>query len=307
MRQLPVPEFASVVARRLGAELRGDDVLLHNVATLDEAGPADLAFSEKGAAGRAGALLARRPVPGSPTIVVPSPILALATLLDDWFPEWQPPRGTPAVHAGAVVHPSAVIHPGASIGPDCEVGEGSVLFPGAVLYPRVRLGRGVRVHANAVLGADGFRYEPTPTGLRRIPHVGGVVVGDYAEIGACACIDRGLLADTVIGAGAKIDNLVQVGHNCVVGPHAVLVSQVGLSGSVKVGSGAILAGQVGVADHRVIGDGARLGARTAVHADIPAGETWLGEPARPVREAMRVYAALKYLPELVRRLGRDGG
>jgi UDP-3-O-[3-hydroxymyristoyl] glucosamine N-acyltransferase len=131
-----------------------------------------------------------------------------------------------------------------------------------------------------------------------------VVIEDDVEIGANTTIDRGMLGDTVIGRGAKIDNLVQVGHNCVVGPHAVLVSQVGLSGSVQIGAGAILAGQVGVKDHVHIGAGARLGARSAVHTDIPAGETWLGEPARPVREAMKVYAALKYLPELVRKLGR---
>ncbi len=304
MRSLPAPELASAIAARLGASLHGPDGEVCGVATLAEATPGDIAFLDKGEPGAAGVLLCRRPIEGRATIVVPSPILALAQLLEAWFPE---PRPGGAVHPTARVHPGAVVHPNVCIGPDCDVGDGSVLFPGVVLYSRVRIGRNVRVHANAVLGADGFRYEPTPTGLRRIPHVGGVVVGDGAEIGANSCIDRGLLGDTVIGAGAKIDNLVQVGHNCMIGPHAVLVSQVGLSGSVHVGAGAILAGQVGVADHRRIGDGARLGARTAVHTDIPAGETWLGEPARPVREAMRVYAALKYLPELVRRLGRDGG
>ncbi|MBM4389564.1 MAG: UDP-3-O-(3-hydroxymyristoyl)glucosamine N-acyltransferase [Deltaproteobacteria bacterium] len=304
MRPLPSPELASALAARLGAPLHGTDRELSGVATLAEATSADLAFLEKGEPGNAGVLLARRPLEGRATIVVPSPILALADLLEGWFRE-APPGG--AIHSSARVHPGAVLHPNVCVGADCEVGEGSVLFPGVVLYARVRIGRNVRVHANAVLGADGFRYEPTALGLRRIPHVGGVVVGDGAEIGANTCIDRGLLGDTVIGAGAKVDNLVQVGHNCVIGPHAVLVSQVGLSGSVQVGAGAILAGQVGVADHRRIGDGARLGARTAVHTDIPAGETWLGEPARPVREAMRVYAALKYLPELVKRLGRDGG
>jgi UDP-3-O-[3-hydroxymyristoyl] glucosamine N-acyltransferase len=111
-----------------------------------------------------------------------------------------------------------------------------------------------------------------------------------------------MLGDTTIGRGAKLDNLVQVGHNGRIGAWAILVAQVGLSGSVTVGDGAILAGQVGVKDHVTIGAGARLGARSAVHTDIPAGETWLGEPARPVRDAMKVYAALRYLPELVRKL-----
>jgi UDP-3-O-[3-hydroxymyristoyl] glucosamine N-acyltransferase len=236
------------------------------------------------------------------TIVVPDPLAAMATFLEAAFPEWRPSPGTPAVSPDASVDPSAILHAGVVVGPGVEIGPDCVLFPNSVLYPGTRLGARVRVHAGASIGGDGFRYHPTPTGLLKIPHVGGVRIGDDAEIGANACIDRGMLGDTVIGCGAKIDNLVQVGHNCTIGDHAVLVSQVGLSGSVEVGRGAILAGQVGVKDHVRIGDGARLGARAAVHADIPSGETWLGEPARPLREAMRVYAALKYLPELVRKL-----
>lgn len=306
MRALPRPFSAAEVATLVGGVLAGPDVVVTAVATLDEAGPGHLAFHDRGSPGSASLLLGRSAVPGRAVVVVPEPILALSTLLEECFPEWRPEPGAPPVHPSARVHPSATLHPGVVLGPGVEVGPDCTLFPNVVLYANVRLGARVRVHANAVIGADGFRYEPTAAGLRRVPHVGGVVVGDDAEIGACACVDRGMLGDTVIGRGAKIDNLVQVGHNCTVGDHAVLVAQVGLSGSVRVGRGAILAGQVGVADHRQVGDGARLGARSAVHTDIPAGETWLGEPARPVREAMRVYAALRYLPELVRRLGPKG-
>ncbi len=303
MRRFAEPRQASQFAARLGAPLVGADVALHALAPFDEAGPHDLAFwsgARPPPALRAGALLAAAPLAGTPTIVVADPLVALCELAGIEFPE--PVAGVERVHPTASVHPTARLHPGVVIGAECVVGPDCELFPNVVLYPRVRLGARVRIHAGTVIGADGFRYHPTATGLLKVPHIGGVVVGDDVEIGANSCVDRGMLGDTVIGRGAKLDNLVQVGHNGKIGAGAMLVAQVGLSGSVTVGDGAILAGQVGVKDHVTIGAGARLGARSAVHTDIPAGETWLGEPARPVREAMKVYAALKYLPELVRKL-----
>lgn len=307
MPRLPSPQRASALASLAGAVLHGEDILLIGVAALHEATPEDLAFfdGQRGVAETAaGMILATAPDPNRPTLVVPDPLAAMAALLHVLFPEARPATGTPSIHPDARIHPSAVLHPGVVIGEGVEIGEDCVLFPNVVLYPGTRIGRRVRIHAGSVIGGDGFRYHPTAAGLLKVPHVGGVIVEDDAEIGANVCIDRGMLGDTRIGRGAKIDNLVQIGHNCEIGAYAILVSQVGLSGSVNVGSGAILAGQVGVKDHVVIGAGARLGARSAVHTDIPAGETWLGEPARPVREAMKVYAALKYLPELVRKLGK---
>lgn len=303
MRAFHEPCSSVEIAALLGAEHVGPELQLRAVAPFDEAGPDALAFLSPGARpgrGAPGAVLAVAALPGTTTLVVPDPLQALCALLDARFPE--PAPAPSPLHPSARVHPSARLHPGVVVGADCVVGEGCELFPNVVLYPRVRLGARVRVHAGTVLGADGFRYHPGARGLMKVPHVGGLVVGDDVEIGANSCIDRGMLGDTTIGRGAKLDNLVQVGHNGRIGQFAVLVSQVGLSGSVTVGDGAILAGQVGVKDHVTIGAGARLGARSAVHTDIPAGETWLGEPARPVREAMRVYAALKYLPELVRKL-----
>ncbi len=303
MRAFSQPISAEALARLLGAARVGPDAELSGVAPLGEAGPTEVAFLMPGGRSTrvsAGAVLAVAAVEGTTTLVVPDPLAALCALLAQLLPE--PPPATGAVHPTARIHPGARLHPGVVVGAECEVGPGCELFPNVVLYPRVRLGARVRVHAGTVLGADGFRYHPTARGPLKVPHVGGVVVGDDVEIGANSCIDRGMLGDTTIGRGAKLDNLVQVGHNGRIGQFAVLVSQVGLSGSVTVGDGAVLAGQVGVKDHVTIGAGARLGARSAVHTDIPAGETWLGEPARPVREAMKVYAALKYLPELVRKL-----
>ncbi len=301
MPRLPHPLTASSVATLVGGTLVGLDRLIEGVAPLAHAGPADLAFADTAAdAPEAGVVLARTPRAHGVTIVVDDPLTAMCALLVDRFPEPRPAPGTPAIHPDARVHPRAVLHPGVVIGPDVEIEADTVIFPNVVLYPGTRVGARVRIHAGAVIGADGFRYHAGNRGLVKVPHVGGVRIEDDVEIGANATIDRGMLADTVIGRGAKIDNLVQVGHNCVVGPYALLVAQVGLSGSVHVGAGAILAGQVGVKDHVQIGAGARLGARSAVHGDVPAGETWLGEPARPVKEAMRIYAALRWLPELVR-------
>lgn len=287
----------------MGGELVGPDRRLSGVAGLDESNDECLVFLDHGAAPEgASVLLCRAAWAGRSCIVVPDPLAAMVSVLNQTFPEWMPAAGSPNLHPEAKIHPSAVLHPGVVVGPNVEVGAESVLFPNVVLYPGTKIGARVRIHAGAVIGGDGFRYHPTATGPLKVPHVAGVVIGDDAEIGANTTIDRGLFVDTRIGKGTKIDNLVQIGHNCDIGDFVVIVSQTGLSGSVTVGSGAILAGQVGVADHRSIGAGARLGARSAVHTDVPAGETWLGEPARPSREAMRVYASLKYLPELVKKL-----
>lgn len=297
--------MASALARVVNGTLHGADRLLTGVATPEAASSDDLVFLEGKRASqptRAGLILAEHPVPDRTTVVVPDPLMAMATLLRSYFPEPAPHRE--ALHPSSRIHPTVTIHPGVVVGPGVEVGEDTVLFPNVVLYPGTRVGCRVRIHAGSVIGGDGFRYHPIEGGLLKIPHVGGVEIGDDVEIGNNVCIDRGMLGDTRIGRGAKIDNLVQVGHNCEIGPCAILVAQVGLSGSVKVGAGAILAGQVGVKDHVVIGAGARLGARSAVHRDVPPGETWLGAPARPATEAMKVYAALKYLPELVRKLGK---
>ncbi len=303
MRRFAEPCHAAQLAASLQLDLHGPDVVLNGVAPLDEADGTCLSFlSPTGRPARteAGAVLAVAPVAGTTTLLASDPLAALCALLAQLLPE--APPSPSAIHPSARVHPTARLHPGVVIGPDCEVGADCELFPNVVLYPRVRLGARVRVHAGAVLGADGFRYHPTALGPLKVPHVGGLRVDDDVEIGANCCVDRGMLGDTTIGRGAKLDNLVQVGHNGRIGAFAVLVAQTGLSGSVTVGDGAILAGQVGVKDHVTIGAGARLGARSAVHTDIPAGEIWLGEPARPVRDAMKIYAALKYLPDLVRKL-----
>ncbi len=310
------PLAASAIADLVGGALHGPDREVRAVAPVETAGPDCAAFVEGAPradrAGAAGVLICRAPLPGRTCVVVEDPRRAFAALLRRLFPE----EHRPGVHPGAHVDPTArlgpgvVVHPGAWIGADCEVGAGTVIFPHVVLYPRTVVGRRCRIHAGAVLGADGFSYHPGPEGPEKMPQVGRVVVEDDVEIGANTCIDRAFLGETRIGRGSRLDNLVQVGHNSRLGRGVLVAGQAGLSGSVTLDDGVVLGGQVGIADHVRIGAGARLGARTGVHRDLEGGRDYLGAPAMPLREARRVWAALRRLPEVLRRLRvleRGGG
>ena len=300
---------AAEIAALTGGILAGPDRDVRGVGALDRAGPDALAF----ASGRvpeacaAGVLLARAAEPGRTVVVVDDPRRAFAVVLAALFPEVH----ADGVHPGAVVHPTArlgrgvVVYPGCHVGAGCEVGEGTVLFPNVVLYPGTVIGRRCRVHAGAVLGADGFAYHPTAAGPLKVPQLGRVRVGDDVEIGANSTIDRAALDETVIGDGTKIDNLVQIGHNCRLGRGVVIAGQAGLSGSVTVGDGAVLAGQVGVADHARVGAGAVVGAQSGVTGRVPDGAVVLGTPALPAAEARRVYAVWRRLPELWRAVWGD--
>ncbi|MCZ6599194.1 MAG: UDP-3-O-(3-hydroxymyristoyl)glucosamine N-acyltransferase [Planctomycetota bacterium] len=238
-------------------------------------------------------------------------------------PEDAPVAG---VHESAVVDPEASLGEGVSIGPNCTVGANARLADGVVLVgnvfvgPGVVVGRGTRIHAGvviyagveigerctvlggAVIGSDGFGFEPIGSGWEKIPQCGNVVIEDDVEIGANCTIDRGRFDATRIGQGAKLDNLVHVGHNVEVGASTLLIAQVGISGSTKIGKGAIFAGQSGSAGHVKIGDGARIAARAGVTKDLPGGQDYYGYPAWPRREALRVLGLTRRLPELVRRL-----
>jgi UDP-3-O-[3-hydroxymyristoyl] glucosamine N-acyltransferase len=205
-----------------------------------------------------------------------------------------------AVGAGSVLGARCVLHCGAVVGRNCRLGDDVILYPHAVLYDGTVLGHRVIVHANAVLGADGFGYRFQAGTHVKVPQLGSVALGDDVEIGACATIDRGTFQATRVGAGTKIDNLVMIGHNCQIGRHNLLVSQVGIAGSCTTGDHVVMAGQVGVADHVTIGDRAVIGARSGLFRDVPAGERMLGAPARPEREAKRILLSLEQLPGLCR-------
>jgi UDP-3-O-[3-hydroxymyristoyl] glucosamine N-acyltransferase len=263
--------------------------------------------------------------PEATRIVVDRPHEALLAVLPELYAA--PPRPT-GVHPTAVlgdgvilgadvaIGPYAVIGDGATIGdrawidahcavgPGVEIGPDSRLFPGVVLYAGTRLGARVSLHAGVRAGSDGFGYVFAQGAHQKIPHVGRCLIDDDVEVGANTTIDRGSVDDTVIGAGTKIDNLVQIGHNCRVGKLCLLMSQVGLAGSTTIEDGCIVAGQAGIAGHRTIGRGARVAAQAGVFGDVPEGETWSGYPARPHKEALRASAALFRLAPLVGRVER---
>ncbi len=321
------------LAEKLGREVRGDgDVELSGVAPLESAGPGDLSFvrslawAKKVGETRASAVVAPAMVEtGSlPALLSPNPGLDFARAVALLLPAARPPAG---VHPAAAVAGSASVDPSASVGPLCSVGEGasigarSVLHPGVHVYPNVRVGKDCTIHAGVVLGegtelgdrvslqpgvvlgGDGFGYAFDEQGrLEKVPQVGRVVVEDDVEIGAGTTVDRASLGETRIRAGAKIDNLVMIAHNCDVGESAVVIAQSGLAGSTIVGRRAILMAQSGAAGHLAVGDGAFVSARAGLHKDVPPGARVFGAPAREERRWHRVIAAMARLPEALRRL-----
>jgi UDP-3-O-[3-hydroxymyristoyl] glucosamine N-acyltransferase len=184
------------------------------------------------------------------------------------------------------------------IGHESSLGARTVIYPNATVYPRCRIGARCIVHSGAVLGADGFGFDRTATGWRKIPQVGWVVIADDVEIGANTAIDRATAGETYIGAGSKVDNLVQVAHNTRVGCRTLLIAQVGVAGSSVVGDDVVLAGQVGVSDHVTIGNRSMVAAQAGVIASIPDDSIVGGTPARPHMEQQRAQAVVQKLPDM---------
>ncbi|MEW5918451.1 MAG: UDP-3-O-(3-hydroxymyristoyl)glucosamine N-acyltransferase [Gemmatimonadota bacterium] len=328
---------AADVATLVGGELRGDaTAVVRAVAPIDRAGVGDVTFlgspryARLLAERRSGAPvvlvspdLAETPGDVAARIVVAKPQEAMLRVLPRLY---QAPAASTGIDATARIGRGAQIGRAVSIGPYVVIGAGATigdesqldahvvigdgvdvgkqchLYPHVTLYSGTSLGDRVIVHSGARIGSDGFGYVFRDGVHAKIPHVGRCVIHSDVEVGANTTIDRGSIDDTVIGAGTKIDNLVQIGHNCRIGKLTLLMAQVGLAGSTHIGDGCIVAGQAGLSGHLTVGDGARLGAQAGVFGDVPPGETWSGYPARPHSESLRAHAALFKLSALMKRI-----
>lgn len=328
----------------VGGTLRGDGLpALHDVGALESAGPQQVSYLaadrelRRLCDSRAGAIIVSRPLAdaaqkhsGAALIVVDDAQASFIQAMLRFRPLKERLRVgiSPRAHVSlkAKIGPDCNIHPGATIadgavlGARCEIHPGAIVGPGgilgddvtlhanAVLYADVRIGCRVIIHACAVVGADGFGYRFDGGRFIRIPHTGTVIIEDDVEIGACTTVDRAMIGATVVGAGTKLDNLVMIAHNCVLGKHNAFAAQVGLAGSVTTGDYVRCGGQVGVADHAHLGSGCTLGGKAGASGTIPDGERYHGLPARPEKEAVKAHLAVGHLPEMrtqLRRLQRQ--
>lgn len=342
-RAVTVGELAAYLGGRLTDALgraADPEIVIRRLSPPDRAGPDAVAVvsaarhlavlsADAGAVITSSAVAARPSRFGGPFILVDDPYLAFARTAQRLHPP--PPRPPPGVHPQAFVDPSAFLGAGVAVGPMAYVGrrarleDHAVLYPGAhveedsaigagtVLYNNVTVRHGCRigarciVHPGVVIGADGFGYARTVDGPTKIPHVGGVMIEDDVEIGANTTIDRGTFEDTRVGRGAKLDNLVQVGHNVVIGPGCILVAQCGVAGSSRIESGAVLGAQSGVSGHLTVGRGATVYGQAGVMRDVGPGEQVAGAPAQPRTSFFRAVLRVRKLDgwaERVRQLER---
>lgn len=327
-----MPFTTAEIAKHLDGEVLGDpSLLLKGFAPADRAQPGDLTFAEnEGYFARAeesaasaiivdGAFASSRKV----LIRVPNSRIAFAKVLPLFFPE---PALAPGIHPTAIVAatahvaptahlgpycivggqvrigPRSVLQGGNHVGPNCQLGEEVNLFPNVILYPGTEIANRVRIHSGTVIGSDGFGYVLDGGSHRKVPQIGNVIIRDDVEIGANVTIDRGALGPTIIGKGTKIDNLVQIAHNVIIGENCLVVSQAGIAGSTKLGNYVVLGGQVGLAGHLKIGNRVSVAAQSGVMHSIADGEKWFGYPAQPDRQTKRQIIALHQLPELLRRV-----
>jgi len=331
--QPPTPTTLGRLAELVGGQVRGNaDLLISGVAPLERAGCREVTFlANPKYRGQlettsAAAVIVHPSLDGAverPLLLCANPYLAFARILAYFHPLPQYPKG---VQAGAMVDPTAQVAATATVSSGCvvgagvRIGEGSVLHPNVSVYAGAEIGSDCLVHAgvvirercvlgdrvivqpNAVIGADGFGFAPEGRRYVKIPQVGRVIVEADVEIGACSCIDRGTLDDTRIGAGTKIDNLVQVGHNSQIGEDCILVAQVGISGSTVIGRHCTFGGQSGTAGHLSVGDNVTIASRGGVSNDVDGNQVMAGFPLMPHREWLKASMTMAHLPEMRREL-----
>lgn len=307
------------------------NTLLTGLASADGAREGDLTFAEKepqflaAEQGEAAAILAPSAFASSRKAVirVPNARIAFAKVLPLFHP---PDSYPPGIDPSAKIAMTAQIDPTSYIGPNCvidehvqigprsvlmggnhvrkdsRIGEDACLHPNVVIYERTVIADRVTIHAGTVIGSDGYGYVFDAGFHRKMLQIGNVIIHSDVEIGANSAVDRGALGSTVIGAGTKIDNLVHIAHNVVIGRHCLIMGQVGFAGSTHLGDYAVVASQSGIAGHLKLGPQSTVGAKSGVMRDIPAGGTVLGIPAMPDKQTKRQWIAAQQLPEMVRRV-----
>ncbi len=320
------------LAQAIGGDVVGDgEVVIRAANGIGEAGPDEVSFiaRSKYLRGledtRAGAVVVARDVvaAGVTLVQVDEPYVAFAKVLEMFAPPAAVPAGVSAlafihetaelgeavgigpfavVAAGATVGARTTIGAGTYIGRDAVVGVDCRLYANVTLRERVRIGDRVIIHPGAVLGSDGFGFATAGGVHHKIPQIGTVVVEDDVEIGACCAVDRATMGETCIGAGAKIDNLVQIAHNVHIGAGTLIAAQTGIAGSTTVGKYCVFGGQVGVVGHIDIGDGAVLAAQAGVSKSVPGGKTYFGYPARPILYVKKREARINMLEKLFARV-----
>ncbi len=332
MIKLKLEELAALVQ----GTVQGDsETIICGVASVEEAVEGDIVFAESqkflksALCSSASAVMTRPDFADAltdrvkPLILLDNPRVGFMSVLEAFMP---PRVITPGIHpsatiadgveigdevsiganvvieAGSKIGNGVVISPNVAIGRECSIGDRTTLYANVSLYPQVALGKNCVVHAGAVIGADGFGFVLVGSVLRKVPHLGGVEIGDDVEIGANTTIDRAKTSVTRIGSGTKIDNLVQIAHNVVIGRFCVIAAGTAIAGGAHIGDGVIMGGQAGVKEHINVGSGARLAARAGAISDVPAGETYSGFPGRPHRETLRGWAGLPRVPEALRRI-----
>ncbi len=330
----PNPITTSQLAGMIGAEVQGDgDVVLQSVAALDKAGPGDLTFAigPKHVKQLEKISPAAAIVPDDakldvdfPLIRVPDVPMTLGMLLGMLSePEDLPAPGvhptayvaeSTSLGKGVCVGPQAVIGEkamigdntaiaaGAKIGRGVKIGVDGVIAEGVVIRYGCKLGNRVRIGSNTVIGYDGYGYHFADGVHHKVPHAGNVVIEDDVEIGACTCVDRAKWGSTLIGQGAKVDNLVQIAHNVEIGPGCLVVAQVGIAGSAKLGSFVVVGGQAGIRDNIELGDGVQVSAAAHLMKSAEPGETLVGTPARDARRFFREVSSVEKLPDLIRQV-----
>lgn len=324
----------SEIARTVGGSIDGaQDAEIKGIAAIREAGPGDISFvaSSKYAADVAGtratALIVARDfgisVPHLFLLRVDDPYYAFRQVVTLFHSSQYTPRGVDPsacvspeaklgknlsifplayVAPGAEIGDRVTLHPGAHVGEGSSIGDDSIIYPNVTIREGVRIGRRVIVHSGTVIGSDGFGYATKDGVHHKIPQVGGVVIEDDVEIGANVTIDRAALGMTRIGKGVKIDNLVQIAHNVVIGEGSIIVAQAGIAGSTELGKYVVLGGQVGVVGHVKIGNGVKAGAQSGIISDVPAGQTVAGYPAVAHRDWLRASALSLRLPDMKKEM-----